>query len=221
MNEAVSKSTVRPRHRELASVTCLARTTILGLTMAAVLMTGRAAVAVSPAPSPSGGPRAAPAVGHVFVIIMENHGYGDIIGNAAAPVLPNQAAATYGVAGRYYAVAHPSQPNYIALTSGGTQGVVNDGRVTLDVPNLADQVEDAGRTWTAYMQSLATCDGDVVRSFCGGQLYARKHDPFVSDRRHRIGPGEVVAYRGPVPARQRPWWRSRRRPGCDYARPMP
>ena len=137
-------------------------------------------MALSPAQSPIvGSPSPAPTVGHVFVIMMENHGYTDLVGNTSAPWV-NAATTTYGLADQAFGVAHPSQPNYIAATSGSTYGVTDDSDVTLDVPNITDQMEGAGRTWTAYMQSLAACNGRVLRSFCGGQRYARKHDPFVS-----------------------------------------
>jgi hypothetical protein len=153
--------------------------------LAAAVAAVPGALATSPAPSvpvPSpvaGGASLAPTGGHVFVIMMENHGYADLVGNAAAPWI-NSAVAADGLAYQSFGVAHPSQPNYIAATSGSTYGVTDDSDVTLDVPNIVDQVEAAGRTWKAYMQSLAACDGDVLRSFCGGQLYARKHDPFAS-----------------------------------------
>ena len=157
--------------------------------LTAVLMPWSGAVAASPSPvvaSPSPAPGAgtaspspAPTVGRVFLIMMENHGYSDLIGDPSAPWL-NAAAATYGLATQSFGVAHPSQPNYIAATSGSTFGVTDDSDVTLDVPNIVDQVEGSGRTWTAYMQSLAACNGDIMRSYCGGGLYGRKHDPFVS-----------------------------------------
>ena len=45
---------------------------------------------------------------------------------------------TYGVAGNYYGVTHPSQPNYIASTAGTTAGVPDDNNVTVDLPNIVD-----------------------------------------------------------------------------------
>ena len=54
---------------------------------------------------------------HVFIIMMENTGYDTLIGNPNAP-FTNFAAATTGLATKYYGVAHPSQPNYIGATSG-------------------------------------------------------------------------------------------------------
>ena len=116
---------------------------------------------------------------HVFVIMMENTGYDALIGNANAPWI-NSAAAQFNVAGHYFGVSHPSQPNYVAATSGAVNGVVNDNDITIDVPNIVDQVEGSGRTWKAYMQSLSLCNGNLLAHACGNQLYERKHNPFVS-----------------------------------------
>ena len=115
---------------------------------------------------------------HVFVIMMENTGYAALIGNPNAPWI-NQAAQTYGLAKNYYGVSHPSQPNYIAATSGSTNGVVGDSPVTINVPNIVDQLEAHHKTWTAYMQSLSLCTTKLDTA-CGNQLYERKHNPFVS-----------------------------------------
>jgi phosphatidylinositol-3-phosphatase len=115
---------------------------------------------------------------HVFVIMMENTSYSSLIRNPNAPWI-NAAAATYGLATNYTGVAHPSQPNYIAATSGSTNGVLNDNDVTLNVPNIVDQIEGSGRTWKAYMQSLSLCTTKLDHA-CGNQLYERKHNPFVS-----------------------------------------
>lgn len=116
---------------------------------------------------------------HVFVIMMENTGYNALIGNPNAPWI-NGAAAKYGLATNYFGVAHPSQPNYIAATSGSTNTVVNDTDVTISVPNLVDQLESHDKTWKSYSQSFALCNGNVLAHACGNQLYERKHNPFVS-----------------------------------------
>ena len=116
---------------------------------------------------------------HVFVIMMENTGYNSLIGNPHAPWI-NEAATTYGNATSYFGVAHPSQPNYIAVTSGSTNGVADDNDVTIDVPNIVDQLEAGGKTWRDYQQSLSLCNGNKLAHACGNQLYERKHNPFVS-----------------------------------------
>lgn len=118
---------------------------------------------------------------HVWVIMMENTGYGQLIGNPNAPWI-NSAAATFGLATDYHGVTHPSQPNYIAATSGSTNGVTGDSDTTLNVANIADQVEASGRTWRAYMQGFSTC-ATPTQSLCPSAsvgLYARKHNPFIT-----------------------------------------
>jgi hypothetical protein len=72
-----------------------------------LLFSASAALAIAGAPP-------VPAYDHIAVIIEENHGYLQIIGNSAAPNL-NRLAATYGLATSYYTVADPSAPNYVAM----------------------------------------------------------------------------------------------------------
>jgi hypothetical protein len=123
---------------------------------------------------------------HVFVIVEENHGYGDVIGNPAAPNL-NALAARYGIATNFYAVAHPSEPNYVAMLGGSTLGVQNDNpyyvnRVT--APSLVSQLDQAGVGWKAYLQGLPHpgYQGICYPASCNGApdkdpLYVSKHNP--------------------------------------------
>src|SRR5450432_4207119 len=79
------------------------------------------------ASGPCGFQAGAPAhVSHVIWIWFENHAAGEIVDNRAAP-RTTKLADECGFAERYYAVAHPSLPNYLAATSGSTQGVSDDG----------------------------------------------------------------------------------------------
>jgi len=127
---------------------------------------------------------------HVFIIMMENTGYGTLIGNPNAP-FTNFAAATTGLATNYYGVSHPSQPNYIAATSGALNGVMNDNDITIDVPNIVDQLESGGKTWKAYMQSYSLCSSPLDHA-CGNQLYERKHNPFISYQNVQNNPARVA-----------------------------
>lgn len=77
----------------------------------------------------------------------------------------------------YRGVARPSQPNYIALTSGDTFGVSTDDNVSLDVRHLGNLLEDAGMSWRVYAQGLPETECFTGRSH--GQ-YMRKHQPFIS-----------------------------------------
>jgi phosphatidylinositol-3-phosphatase len=62
---------------------------------------------------------------HVFVIMMENHGYSQIIGNPNAPFI-NQLAGSANLATNYYAVAHPSLTNYLEAVGASNFGVLSD-----------------------------------------------------------------------------------------------
>ena len=51
---------------------------------------------------------------HIFLIIEENHGYHDIMGNKFAPNI-NRLAQEYGLATKSFSTADPSAPNYVAM----------------------------------------------------------------------------------------------------------
>jgi len=132
------------------------------------------------APAPSG---SIPSFSHVFIIVMENKGYSEIIGSAEAPYI-NQLAGTYASATHYYAISHPSLPNYLALASGSTQGLTDDcSNCSFDVRNLVDQLEGQQKSWKAYMEDVPDpCFNGVSAGpvdFVGSPLYARKHNPWM------------------------------------------
>ncbi len=121
---------------------------------------------IEPSPTPEPSPSAAPS--HVFVIVMENRSYGQVIGNAYT----SQLAAQYGVATDYHGVSHPSLPNYLALTSGSTWGIADDGFHALPAGGLGAQLDSAGIEWRAYMEGMTN---GCYRS---PYPYALKHNPF-------------------------------------------
>ena len=111
---------------------------------------------------------------HIVLIVLENKGYNTVIGSPQAPNL-NGLAQKYVQLSNYYAVSHPSLPNYIALMSGGTQGITSDcNNCFVNQKNLADLVMASGRTWKAYEEDMpAPCSlGDT-------KLYAQKHNPLI------------------------------------------
>ena len=115
---------------------------------------------LSASPAPTAASTKIPRFSHVFVIVMENESAQAILGKPAAAYI-NQLAGQYDVALRYFAVSHPSLPNYLALTSGTTApldgtdcGVSSDCHVPGANSNLADEIEASGRSWVAYMESM-------------------------------------------------------------------
>src|SRR5579872_710241 len=98
------------------------------------------------------GPVSAPAAStrHVFVIVMENHSADEALSGPFVASL----AARYGEAANYHAVSHPSVPNYLALTSGQTWGVEDDGYYSLPRADIGDELTTAGISWRAYMEGM-------------------------------------------------------------------
>ncbi len=70
-------------------------------------------------------PSGIPHLDHVFVIVMENHGYGQVVGNPNAP-FANQYLSTANSATNYFAVGHPSLTNYLEIVGGSNFGVRSD-----------------------------------------------------------------------------------------------
>jgi phosphatidylinositol-3-phosphatase len=120
------------------------------------------------APPQTPDPTAAPDPTHVFVIVLENRSYSQVIGNGYVA----QLAAQYGVASNYHGVSHPSLPNYLALTSGSTWGVADDGWHSLPAGGLGAQLTNAGIEWRAYMEGMSN------GCYHSAYPYALKHNPF-------------------------------------------
>jgi hypothetical protein len=152
---------------------------------------------------------AMPRYDHVFVIIEENHTTDEIVGNAAAPEITRLAKA-YGFASNFYALRHPSEPNYVALVGGDTFGIADDdafyckpgdaqwgcekssraGYVDHTVPgaSLATQLEAHGLSWKGYFGDIPEPGSLVYRwpspkEPVAGKpdaLYAVKHNGFMT-----------------------------------------
>lgn len=117
-------------------------------------------------PSP---PASAPEARHVFWIVMENHSADEALGAQYTASL----AAKYRMAENYHAVAHPSVPNYLAMTSGSTWGIQDDSYRVLPKQDLGTQLTTANISWRAYMEGLT--DAGCLRS---PVPYDPGHNPF-------------------------------------------
>ena len=156
---------------------------LLAAVMAMVLLVPEAVEGVGApvhaAAAPLGHParqaaRPPPRVTRMVLVIEENHEFGQVIGSRRAPFL-NRLAAHGTLLTRYYAVTHPSLPNYVALLAGSPLGIHGDcRRCHRPGRNLVDQLEQAHISWKAYYQSLPAPCSAVVKA---GE-YAKKTDPF-------------------------------------------
>ena len=123
-------------------------------------------------------PAAVPQPAHVVVVVMENHAYQQVIGSSDAPFLTGLARRG-ALFTHSYAITHPSEPNYLALFSGSTHGVMSDAcPVTFTAPNLASGLLAAGKTFAGYAEGLPATGSPV----CSAGNYARKHVPWTDFR---------------------------------------
>jgi hypothetical protein len=100
---------------------------------------------------------------------MENRSYSAALN---APFTASLAS-KYTLATRYRAVSHPSLPNYLAMTSGSTWGIIDDGWHPLPAgQDLGSQMTQAGIPWRAYMEGMTRGCLDSPYP------YALKHNPF-------------------------------------------
>ena len=115
-----------------------------------------------------------PSPAHVVVVMEENHSYSEIIGSSQAPYI-NTLATEGAVFTQSFGVGHPSEPNYLALFSGSTQGITDDSCPhTFSASSLESELLAAGKTFKGYSEGLPA-PGSMT---CGSGLYARKHVPW-------------------------------------------
>ena len=126
-------------------------------------------------PTSSPGPPGVPRFAHIVVVILENHAFSQVVDARAAPFI-SALAASGAVMTQSYAITHPSQPNYLALFSGSTQGLTDDSCPhSYTGSNLANALMAAGRSFVGYSDSLPS----VGFTGCSSGPYARKHNPWV------------------------------------------
>jgi hypothetical protein len=136
-------------------------------------------------------PGGIPHFGHAYVLLMENQSQSAIEGSKSAPYI-NSLLKAQARTSSYSAVATPSLPNYIALTSGDTQGITCDCKATgasstcgsicptgdcncnKPVEHLGQQLDAKGLTWRAYGEDMGTPCNTVDTG-----NYAPRHVPFV------------------------------------------
>ena len=110
---------------------------------------------------------------HIFLVVLENHSFSQVIGNPAMPFL-NSLASGHALAAEYFANAHPSLPNYFMLSTGNLQTDDDNFMGTITDDNLVRALTAAGKSWKAYIQSLPSA------GYTGPDAgaYLKHHNPF-------------------------------------------
>jgi hypothetical protein len=139
---------------------------------------GGAVTSEAPTRTSPSAPEGGSAPTRVALMVLENHEVDDVVGSSQAPYLTSLAR-RYALLTGGHGLDHPSLPNYIGLVTGTTAGITSDclpSQCPVGGRSLVDQLEAAGVSWRAYMESMPRpCfhyDGDEAG------LYAQRHNPF-------------------------------------------
>jgi phosphatidylinositol-3-phosphatase len=150
------------------------RPTVFAATLllaAVTALTASATVRATPAQAATSVPR----FDHIVLAMFENHAYSQINGSSSAPEF-NALASQGAKFTKAFAITHPSQPNYIAIFSGSTQGVTSDScPKNFSGTNLYSQLAGGGLTFKGYSETMPS-NGYTG---CSSGDYARKHNGWV------------------------------------------
>ena len=121
---------------------------------------------------------------HVVIVFEENKSYRQIIGNMAAQYI-NQLANEGASFTNSFAIAHPSQPNYLAFFSGSTHGIPDDRcPISVSGDNLASELRRKGMSFATYSESMPL----TGYQGCQAGQYFRKHNPAVNWQDKNVPP---------------------------------
>ncbi len=120
-----------------------------------------------------------PKIDHIVIVVEENHSRQQIANNPNAPYM-NKLMKQGANFTNFYAIEHPSQPNYLDLFSGSNQSVSND-RVPVSkfsTANLASELILKKYLFIGYSEDLPSIGFNGASA--GKSGYARKHNPWVN-----------------------------------------
>jgi acid phosphatase len=112
----------------------------------------------------------------VVVVIFENKEEKQVQASSDAPYF-NALAAKGASFTNWAAITHPSQPNYLAMFSGSTQGVTGDGCLDAGAfpgPDLGGELIAAGKSFAGYAEAMPSAG----YTGCASGKYAAKHNPW-------------------------------------------
>jgi len=116
----------------------------------------------------------------VFIILMENHNWSEIKGNADAAYINNTLLPMASYTDQYYnpASIHPSEPNYLWLEAGTNFGILNDNLPASNhqstTSHFVTQLKNAGISWRTYQENITGTTCPETDNY----PYAPKHNPF-------------------------------------------
>jgi hypothetical protein len=112
----------------------------------------------------------------LMVMMFENHGYTQCMTNSYWKQFSTQGL----MLSNYYAITHPSQPNYIAQIGGDTLGCTGDSPIDIPARNLIDIIDEHGLTWKSYQEDYVPLAKGDCQTVSKADKYYRKHNPHMS-----------------------------------------
>lgn len=117
-----------------------------------------------------------PDISHVVIIVLENTESNKVVDSEVMPYF-NQLSAQFTLLNQYYAISHPSLPNYLALVGGDTFGINSDCTdCSVKGVSIADAIEKSNRSWKAYLENMPSA---CFTGASSQNLYAKRHNPFL------------------------------------------
>ena len=138
-----------------------------------------------------------PAYSHIVVVIEENKDADQIIGDTTDAPYLNFLASNGADLTNYYAITHPSQPNYFALYSGSTFGTADDLQHSEPDPTLATVLQGAGKSFTGYVEGPVTDFNHNPWEVVPGRDKCRERLFQLPDQQLRQSPHRFVRDPGP------------------------
>jgi hypothetical protein len=115
----------------------------------------------------------------VFVIVLENASWKDVVDSGSAPFINTVLLPMAAHAESYRTTLHPSEPNYLVMEAGDALGVTDDGQPSFNhqstPDHLVNQLEAAGVRWRSYQEGIS----GVVCPLTGSGQYTPQHNPMV------------------------------------------
>lgn len=99
-----------------------------------------------------------PGYQHVFMIMMENTDYDEVVNEPQDTPYLHTLMSEGATMANYHAVYHPSDENYMAVAGGETYatGATYFPNIKDPNKNIGDELTAAGKTWKAYEQGMGT-----------------------------------------------------------------
>lgn len=129
-------------------------------------------------------PKAWDSIKHVVVVVFENSASADVMQQPYFKSLTTTGASF----SQFFAISHPSEPNYLAMVGGSTFGVIDDSNHDINAKHLGDLLNAKGLSWKSYAEAYP---GNCFKAAVSGTYY-RKHEPFISFMNVQNTPSECA-----------------------------